>query len=194
MAQDLIRRALSLAAAVVWALSVPMSARQADSREILSAVLKDVYTPTLPSLLVVQAEPLGTNPISHRGTYWDARLTELPPELRTRLESRIPAPAEAFREELFPRGTRLVPGSQINGLFERRDAGEDPWGRFAQQFPESRGWIALSEPVVSQDGHDAVVYYDRHCGGLCGAGAYVWLQRDAENGWRVRKRIVTWVS
>ena len=42
---------------------------------------------------------------------------------------------------------------------------------------------------------DALVYYEAHCGGLCGERGYAWLHRDSDRSrWQLKKRIVSRVA
>jgi hypothetical protein len=53
----------------------------------------------------------------------------------------------------------------------------------------------FSDILFAPDGLNALVYYERRCGGLCGEGGYVWAQRDsAQSQWSIRQRIVSWMS
>ena len=70
---------------------------------------------------------------------------------------------------------------------------ENFWERFYKKYPNSSGLVFFSQ-VGFNDRHDqAFVYVGISCGGLCGAGEYVLL--DKVNGaWVVSKEQELWVS
>jgi len=54
--------------------------------------------------------------------------------------------------------------------------------------------IGLSHVGFSRDYRRALVYTTHHCGALCGAGYFVFLERDATNVWRITRKRLVWVS
>ena len=53
----------------------------------------------------------------------------------------------------------------------------------------SRGWLAFSDVLLTGNRLDALVYYEAHCGGLCGETGYAWLHRDSVvAGWTLARR------
>jgi hypothetical protein len=68
------------------------------------------------------------------------------------------------------------------------------WEEFYRRFPVARLYFALSPVVLSADGAQALVYFERHCGGLCGEGTLVWLRRVPGGAWAVRRTRTFWVS
>jgi hypothetical protein len=67
------------------------------------------------------------------------------------------------------------------------------WRRFAKRFPGARAWVALGPIQFRADSSTAFVYYEVHCGGLCGEGVELTLVRNAES-WIVADRRRLWVS
>jgi hypothetical protein len=67
------------------------------------------------------------------------------------------------------------------------------WERFYKKYPNSSGLVYFSK-VGFNDRHDqAFVYMGRSCGGLCGAGEYVLLNK-VNGEWVVRNEQDLWVS
>ena len=104
----------------------------------------------------------------------------------------VPARARPFDVALFPRGTRLVsqraiewrPGQDISNY----------WASFRRRYGKD-GWAAVSDVLFANAETEALVYYEGHCGGLCGEGGYVWLHRDAATQqWAIRKKVISWVN
>jgi hypothetical protein len=54
--------------------------------------------------------------------------------------------------------------------------------------------IGLSHVGFSRDYRRALVYTTNNCGALCGAGYFVFLERDATNVWRITGKRLVWVS
>ena len=67
------------------------------------------------------------------------------------------------------------------------------WERLGRRVPGATRWMGLSQPLLSGDRLDAVVYVARFCHG-CGQGRYLWLQRGETGRWRVRASFTTWMS
>ncbi|MEO8193733.1 MAG: hypothetical protein ABI681_07770 [Gemmatimonadales bacterium] len=67
------------------------------------------------------------------------------------------------------------------------------WRAYYERFPRARGLIGLSRPGYDKARRHALVYYSMGCGGLCGEGGYVLLERR-EGKWLVLKRVVTMMS
>jgi hypothetical protein len=80
--------------------------------------------------------------------------------------------------------------SQLEPVFSK---GGGSWPAYYQQFPHSQGLLTFSRVGFSADGTQAFFYYSNICGGLCGVGSYVVMERHA-NHWVIEKEIEMWVS
>jgi len=70
---------------------------------------------------------------------------------------------------------------------------ENFWDRFYRKYPNSTGLMFFSK-VGFNDRHDqAFLYMGRSCGGLCGVGEYVLLNK-VNGEWVVSKEQELWVS
>jgi hypothetical protein len=67
------------------------------------------------------------------------------------------------------------------------------WTDYYRRYPNSQGVLSLSRVGFSPDGKQAVFFASNHCGGKCGTGAYVVMERT-DFGWKVAKEILIWVS
>jgi hypothetical protein len=70
-----------------------------------------------------------------------------------------------------------------------RIAGTD---EFEKKFPNSLGYIAVSQAGFNFNKSEAIFYIDHFCG-LCGGGRYV-LMRKTEGTWKVVGEHFTWMS
>ncbi|HJQ11982.1 MAG TPA: hypothetical protein VJ840_13215 [Gemmatimonadaceae bacterium] len=73
---------------------------------------------------------------------------------------------------------------------------EDPdkyWDEFYRRFPGTQGLTSLSAIGYSGDGNRAVLMVDTGCGGLCGMGFIVVVNRE-RGQWHVVNFKGTWVS
>ncbi|MDI9239550.1 hypothetical protein QLQ15_11610 [Lysobacter sp. LF1] len=89
-------------------------------------------------------------------------------------------------------GTAMVRSSDLEAAF----AGPpdlDRWAQFHRTFPGASGVLHITRPVLSADRSSALLYVTHHCGGLCGAGLLVRLERSP-HGWRVVEHKGVWVS
>jgi hypothetical protein len=67
------------------------------------------------------------------------------------------------------------------------------WTKFYKKFPDSSGIIFFSKVGFNAKHDQAFVYAGRSCGGLCGAGEYILLQKL--NGmWVIKQERGLWVS
>jgi hypothetical protein len=67
------------------------------------------------------------------------------------------------------------------------------WEEFYKRYPDSGGYIAFSRVGFNPAMDQALVYIAHGCGGLCGTGHYVLLEKSADK-WRVLKRSMVWIS
>ncbi|MEG0918156.1 MAG: hypothetical protein RSF68_14190, partial [Myroides sp.] len=74
--------------------------------------------------------------------------------------------------------------------FVKRDLNKG-WNQIDKKFQSN--WVAeFSE--VSFSGNYAAVYYGYHCGGLCGSGQLLVLEKKESANWVVISRINLWMS
>jgi hypothetical protein len=80
--------------------------------------------------------------------------------------------------------------AQLESIFKK---GGGDWLAYYKQFPGSPGLLTFSRVGFSTDGAQALLYVSSNCGGLCGGGYYVVMERH--NGrWVIEKEINVWVS
>jgi hypothetical protein len=83
---------------------------------------------------------------------------------------------------------RILSTEELEKTFKRGE-----WTAFSEEFPKSSGFWRLSPVGYNTQGTEALVYLERNCGGLCGAGGLVVLKK--ENGrWVVKDYVNLWVS
>src|SRR5581483_10093465 len=80
----------------------------------------------------------------------------------------------------------LVDETQLDSIFKAGD-----WFAFYNRFPGSPGIMAFSRVGFNEDGTQALLYASNTCGGLCGGGYYVLMEKH--NGrWVIVKEIEMW--
>jgi hypothetical protein len=84
----------------------------------------------------------------------------------------------------------LVDSKQLEFIFKR---GGGDWPAFYKRFPGSSGIMSFSRVGFSQDGTQALFYVSNHCGGLCGVGMYVVMEKRS-GSWAIEKQIEMWIS
>lgn len=67
------------------------------------------------------------------------------------------------------------------------------WPAFYARFPNSQGILTISRVGFSKDGRQALVYIKNSCGGLCGGGNYM-LMEKRDGRWEIAKEINVWMS
>jgi hypothetical protein len=83
----------------------------------------------------------------------------------------------------------LVDAGQIDAIFKNGGW----WPEYYRAFPGSQGELTLSRVGFSGDGKQALLYASNSCGGKCGSGDYVLMQKR-EGRWVIAKEIIMWVS
>lgn len=118
-------------------------------------------------------------------------LDSIPLPLRKALEEanlgKLPATTMGL-----PNGVRIVTSDTLNGFFRQGISGG--WDAFRRSMPSEPGYLQLGIPAFSPDSTTALLYFEYHCGPLCGSGRLVHLTRDAKRTWRVKNSIVLWLS
>jgi len=84
----------------------------------------------------------------------------------------------------------LVDSAQLESIFKR---GGGDWPAFYKRFPGSPGIMSFSRVGFSEDGTQALFYLSNHCGGLCGGGMYVVMEKR-DGSWAIAKEIEMWIS
>jgi hypothetical protein len=83
----------------------------------------------------------------------------------------------------------LIEKQEIEKIFK----GRGWWAESYKRYPDSVGLIVLSRVGFNAARNQAMVYIQHVCGGLCGTGHYVLLEKNADQ-WRVVKESMVWVS
>jgi hypothetical protein len=89
-------------------------------------------------------------------------------------------------------GMTLLARGELDAL-PTRDA-DAYWRAFHARFPGVAGLTSTSGVGISRDGRQALLVLDHSCGGICGTGHIVLLERDDAGKWRVRRAVMTWIS
>jgi hypothetical protein len=129
----------------------------------------------------------GSNALASWRMRFDSLPAELPPRLDAASRKRLPSAALAI-----PRPMRTLSLAALREIFAGGPG--EGWRVFYERFPRQRRYIGLSPVVFSDGGQSALLYFEMHCGGLCGEGDAVWLTRSKEGRWSVRKVLMFWVS
>ena len=83
----------------------------------------------------------------------------------------------------------LVDKQEVDKIF----IGGGSWEEFYKRYPDSGGFIILSRVGFNAAMNQALVYIQHGCGGLCGTGHYVLLEKSVDR-WRVVNRNMVWIS
>jgi hypothetical protein len=106
--------------------------------------------------------------------------------------------SQASAQKRLTRGLRLpAPAHVLSAVELKGISPADPreyWNEFYRRYPRARGYQAFSPIGYSTSGWEALFYHEYYCGGLCGAGNVVWVARDSNGHWKVRKTINLWIA
>jgi hypothetical protein len=101
----------------------------------------------------------------------------------------INRPAKFRHSFRLPVAYELVDKAEIDAIFKKGGW----WTDYYKSYPDSQGLLSLSRVGFSPDGKQAVFFASNACGGKCGTGAYVVMER-IDSGWKVAREILIWVS
>ena len=94
------------------------------------------------------------------------------------------------RSLLFPIDYEVVTSAQLEPIFCKH-CGD--WPEYCKRFPGASGIVTWSRVGFNSDGTQALFYESYRCGGLCGSGRYMVMEK--KNGsWMIGIDIVVWVS
>lgn len=88
----------------------------------------------------------------------------------------------------FPIDYELVDSAQLNSMFKKNGGG---WNAYYKQY--GSGMVTWSRVGFNADGTQALFYESYRCGGLCGTGRYMVMEKTS-GGWVIGANIVVWVS
>jgi hypothetical protein len=84
---------------------------------------------------------------------------------------------------------KLAEHDKVNKIFKKGG-----WKEFYKQYPNAAGYWDFSHPGYNKAGTEAVLYVGHYCGGLCGTGHLFFLTKDDDGQWRVKNRLMLWIS
>jgi len=161
-------------------------------RTVYGAVTNAVLTAGLPDTLLVAESTLVFRSVSTGAADPRVPLDTVPLGLRTRL-AEVSLKRSASRALPLPLPIRIVTDSELRSIFQRGPM--DGWPEFYRRYPKQRSWYAFSPVAFSADRLQAYVYYEYNCGDVCGGGEGFWFVRSRNDStWRVRLRVMYWVS
>ena len=99
-------------------------------------------------------------------------------------------PSSFHRSFTLPVPYEIVASSEMHSIF---GTSGDVWGRYYEKYPNSTGLLRLSRVGFNSDGNQAAFYISNYCGGLCGGGYFVIMEKVNSN-WKVVQEVQVWVS
>ena len=145
----------------------------------------------LSSPVVIETPSLPMPPVSLRHLASQEQFSDLSAAVKRALADGI-ARCVRLDATVLPEFVVILDAAELIPMDRRIDPGV--WDRLRGLVPGASGWLGLSQPLLSADGRDAVVYLARYCPGLCGEGRYLWLRRDDAGAWIVKAYFTTWMS
>jgi hypothetical protein len=86
----------------------------------------------------------------------------------------------------------LIPAEEIRNIFNNPDINAG-WEEFYRRFPNSNGTISFSRIGYNAGKTQAVISVGNMYASLGGEGFLIFLALE-NNGWKIRKSILTWIS
>ena len=125
-----------------------------------------------------------------RGAWWRT-FDAMPRELMVRLGN-VSATREPIASLALPLPVHRLTRTELREIFQLGPFGG--WREFDRRYPRARGYSSFTRIVYPSDDRQALVYYEYHCGGLCGGGNLVLLTRGDDRSWHVSKVLMLWIS
>jgi hypothetical protein len=94
---------------------------------------------------------------------------------------------DAFKIDL---NHTLVKKDEFDQIFK---GGVNGWEEFYKRFPDSGGYIGISRAGLNPAMSQALIYVEHGCGGLCGTGHYLLLEKS-DGIWKVTRKFRAWIS
>ena len=89
----------------------------------------------------------------------------------------------------LPLEYQLVSQEKIGSIVK----GPADWPEFYEEYPGAQGHLWLSRVGFSHDRKQALFYVDNWCGGKCGTGSYVVMEKHGAT-WKITKEVFIWMS
>jgi hypothetical protein len=99
-------------------------------------------------------------------------------------------PSSFHRSFTLPVPYQIVASSEMHSIFGTPG---NAWGRYYKKYPNSMGLLRLSRVGFNSDGNQAAFYVSNSCGGLCGEGSFVIMEK-VDSNWKVLQEVQVWVS
>lgn len=89
----------------------------------------------------------------------------------------------------LPVKCELIDKREFESIFEKGGWWED----YYKKYPGAQGFLTLSRVGFNPHGDQALFYAGNGCGGKCGTGSYVVMERIGSN-WKMLKEIISWMA
>jgi hypothetical protein len=86
----------------------------------------------------------------------------------------------------------IASDDDIAPLFPKEDP-DRRWKKFYAKYPNSTGILFFSKAGFNSKKTQAFIYAGRQCGGLCGLGKYILLEKKG-SAWAIKNEMELWVS
>lgn len=93
--------------------------------------------------------------------------------------------ASLRRSFRLPIDYKLVNSAQLESIFKNHG---DGWRIFYRRFPGAQGVLTFARAGFSADGTQALFYWNNSCGGLCGGGMFVVLEKR-DDRWEIAQEL-----
>src|SRR5580693_2613824 len=94
-------------------------------------------------------------------------------------------PSSFHRSFTLPLPYQIVASSEMQSIFGTPG---DVWGRYYEKYPNAMGLLTLSRVGFNPDGNRAAFYISNSCGGLCGGGYFVIMEK-VDSNWKVVQEV-----
>lgn len=171
---------------------VPQRAGGASAEEyaVYSAVIPDLFAESQDRSVVIEEQTITDRTyLDNDEQYFQRMFPTLGEGVAANYKLRNKIPARLKDSFDFKMRHVVVKEQELRRIL--KDAGS--WNDFYKVYPTSVGFVYVSRVGFNSAMNQALVYIGHSCGGLCGTGNYVLLEKTADR-WRVVKREMVWIS
>lgn len=186
---------------LIIGLAAPVLAQKAEEYLIYDAVIDNIFAggdnadfEGLPKLLLILDETVKENrsftkPELEERIRW--AVSDVSDDALKDLSSKLDKSLKLTDVFSLKSNYRLISREQLNLFFKGSNGGG--WKKFHETYPDSDGYAGFSRVGFNGKKDNAIVYFEYSCGGLCGSGYYLTLNKK-KGHWEVSSRKMVWVS
>jgi len=181
---------LTLLQAASSNVSLPQFNTETEEYNVYSAVLRRLHRPPANKSMMIVNHSL--SPVDHDLLFDKSNRDEPFPSIITLTNYiKVNKQAREISDEFDTEYKHaMLSKKELEDIFKDGCCG---WNLFYERYPGSSGYVSFSRVGFNGNATQALVYVVCVCGGLCGTGGYVLLEKKGGT-WRTQRWLASWIS